>query len=77
LAPLRKAVADAEKRMEILSAKKAKQEADLADPKLYNGPADAVTAAKKALAETVRDLDLTEQTWMSAQEQLEAATAAG
>jgi ATP-binding cassette subfamily F protein 3 len=71
LAPLRKAAADAEKKVDTLSAKKAKLETELADPKLYNGPADAVTAVKKSLAETERDLAAAEEAWLAAQEALE------
>jgi ATP-binding cassette subfamily F protein 3 len=70
-APLRKKVQEAEKLVEKLSAKKAKLEAELADPKLYSGPADAITALKKSLAETDRDLATAEDAWLIAQEALE------
>jgi len=76
LAPLRKKAQEAEKLVEKLSAKKAKIEAELADPKLYSGPADAITALKKSLAEVERDLAGAEEAWFTAQEALEQAATA-
>jgi ATP-binding cassette subfamily F protein 3 len=76
LAPLRKKVEEAEKLMAKLSAQKSKLEAELADPKLYNGPADAITKVKKTLADVERDLGVAEETWLSAQEALDGASAA-
>jgi len=73
LAPLRKKADEAEKLVTKLSAQKAKLEAELADPKLYNGPAEAVTKVKKTLAEVERDLGAAEETWLEAQEALEQA----
>jgi ATP-binding cassette subfamily F protein 3 len=76
LAPLRKQVEEAEKQMAKLSAQKTKLEVELADPKLYNGPAEAITKVKKSLAEVERDLGAAEEAWMTAQEALEGASAA-
>ncbi len=75
LAPLRKKAEEAEKLVTRLSAQKAKLEAELADPKLYSGPAEAVTKVKKTLAEVERDLGAAEETWLATQEALEAAGA--
>ena len=76
LAPLRKKAQEAEKLVEKLSAKKTKLEAELADPKLYSGPADAITALKKSLAEVERDLGTAEEDWLFAQEAYEEAASA-
>jgi len=76
LAPLRKKAQEAEKLVEKLSAKKAKLEGELADPKLYSGPADAITALKKSLAEVERDLGSAEEDWLFAQEAYEEAASA-
>jgi len=76
LAPLRKKAQEAEKLVEKLSAKKAKLEGELADPKLYSGPADAITALKKSLAEVERDLGTAEEDWLFAQEAYEEAASA-
>ncbi len=76
LAPLRKKAQEAEKLVEKLSAKKAKLEAELADPKLYSGPAEAITALKKSLAEVERDLSAAEENWLFSQEAYEEAASA-
>jgi ATP-binding cassette subfamily F protein 3 len=75
LAPLRKAVEKAEKRMETLAAEKAKVEAKLADPKLYEGPTDKVAVLQRDLGVAAKALEEAEEVWMEAQEALEAATA--
>jgi ATP-binding cassette subfamily F protein 3 len=75
LAPLRKAVETAEKRMNKLTGEKAKVEAKLADPKLYEGPAESVAALQKDLGKAAKALEDAEEAWMEAQEALEEATA--
>jgi ATP-binding cassette subfamily F protein 3 len=76
LAPLRKKAQEAEKLVDKLSARKAKIEAELADPKLYSGPAEAITALKKSLAEVERELGAAEEDWFTTQEALEQAATA-
>ena len=76
LAPLRKKAEEAEKLVTKLTAQKTKLEAELADPKLYNGPPDAVTKVKKSLAEVERELGVAEEDWLTSQEALEQAGAA-
>ena len=73
LAPLKKAMDKAEKEMEKLHTDKAKIETQLADPKLYQGPADKLTALRKQLAETERSLALAEERWIEATEMYETA----
>jgi len=76
LAPLRKVVQDAEKKMESLGKKKAELEAKLADPKLYEGPSDKVQALQRDLGEVEKSLAAIEESWLLAHEELEAAQAA-
>ena len=72
-APLRKAVKTAEKTMEKLGGEKAVIEAKLADPTLYDGPPDAITALQKDLARVSAALEEAEHAWLEAHEALEAA----
>jgi ATP-binding cassette subfamily F protein 3 len=76
LAPLKKKVDAAEKRVEKLSVEKAGIEQKLADPALYSGPAEKVTALQKSLADTVRLLEAAETDWLEAQEAYDSAYAA-
>ncbi len=73
LAPLKKAADTAEKTVQGLNARKAVLEAELAAPKLYNGPPGPVAAKRKELAEVDRDLDTAEVGWIAALEAVEAA----
>jgi ATP-binding cassette subfamily F protein 3 len=75
LAPLRKQVADVEKRLERLGKVRAATEARLADPALYSGPGEAVTRLQKELAENQRAIADDEALWLDLHEQLEAAQA--
>lgn len=77
LAPLKKQAQAAEKKMEKLIAQKEALEAKLADPKLYDGPADKVSALQIQLGEVVKQLDETEMAWLEASEAYEEAMAAG
>lgn len=73
LAPLRKAAKDAEARMERLTGARDALRAKLADPAVYDGPLDAVTALTRDLAETQAALEAAETDWLAAQEALEQA----
>ncbi len=75
LAPLRQLVKKAETEMEKLAGEKAKLEAKLADPKLYEGPASKVTALQKDLGELQRKLGEAEERWLEAHDRLEQAEA--
>ena len=73
VAPLKRAVRDAEKRLEALSKDRDAVTARLADPKLYDGPPEAVTELNKKQADLARAIAAAEEEWMEAQEALEAA----
>ncbi|HEY4134012.1 MAG TPA: ABC-F family ATP-binding cassette domain-containing protein [Alphaproteobacteria bacterium] len=75
LAPLRKSVQSAEKRLDNLTRYKEAAERDLADPALYADQAGAsrVVALKKKLAELERDMVKAESDWIAAQDALERA----
>lgn len=73
LAPLKKAAEKAEKEAEKLTAKKEKLETTMADPKLYEGPADKVAALQKDLGEVTKALEDAEMAWMEALEAYESA----
>jgi ATP-binding cassette subfamily F protein 3 len=75
-APLRKAIQAAEKDIETLTAEKTRLEAALADPALYQGPAERLTALQKDLGAVGKKIEAAEARWMEAQEALEAAEAA-
>jgi ATP-binding cassette subfamily F protein 3 len=70
---LRKAAREAEKAMERLAAQAETLETRLADPALYDGPPEKVTALQKDLARARGDLEKAEEAWLAAQEDLEAA----
>ncbi len=73
LAPLRRRARDAEVRIAKLERDKAELERRLADPALYAGPAEAVTALQMALHALGRDLAAAEEAWLAAHEALDAA----
>ncbi len=73
-AELRKRAKTAERDVEKLSARKAELEARLAEPALYDGPADKVKALQIELAQVEDDLARAEEAWLEAQEALEAAS---
>jgi ATP-binding cassette subfamily F protein 3 len=78
LAPLRKTAQDAEKALEKLHARQATLQAKLADPKLYDGPPEVVTALQQELGQIDRAVVEAEEAWLEAQEAYEsAAVAAG
>ncbi|MCA1973601.1 MAG: ABC transporter ATP-binding protein, partial [Caenispirillum sp.] len=76
-APLKKVAQTAEKKLEDLTEKRRKVEAQLADPKLYDGPGERVAALQKELGELTRAVEETEMAWLEAQEAYEEAMAAG
>jgi ATP-binding cassette subfamily F protein 3 len=73
LAPLKKQMEKAEKEMEKLHSKKLDLETKLADPTLYQGPADKLTALRKDLGEIEKALASAEAVWIEATEAYEAA----
>ncbi|HIJ37936.1 MAG TPA: ABC-F family ATP-binding cassette domain-containing protein [Rhodospirillaceae bacterium] len=73
LAPLRKAAQDAEKLVERLGRRKTELQAELADPRLYDGPAEKVTAAQRTLADAEKALAQAEEAWLLAHDALEKA----
>ena len=75
IAPLKKKATDAEALVGKLSAEKAKIEAKLADPKLYEGPADALRKLQIDLGAVEKKLAAAEETWLEALEAYEAAAA--
>lgn len=79
LAPLRKAVAEAEKRMADLTKKRDTMATKLANPKVYEGPQAAtpeqISKAQQRLADYETALEEAESDWLEAEEALEAAQA--
>jgi ATP-binding cassette subfamily F protein 3 len=75
LAPIRKRAQDAEKRIAVLAAERAKIEAKLADPALYeSGKTAEVTAANTRLAAIAKETAMAEEIWLIAESELEAAS---
>ncbi|MBI5165842.1 MAG: ABC transporter ATP-binding protein, partial [Magnetospirillum sp.] len=75
LAPLQKAVQQAEKRLADLHARQALMASRLADPALYRGPAGKATALQRDKAELDRATAAAEAEWLAAAEALEVASA--
>ena len=76
LAPLRRKAAQAERVMAELEAERLALQAKLADPALYDGAPDRITALQIALSDVETRLQATEADWLEAQEALEAAAVA-
>jgi ATP-binding cassette subfamily F protein 3 len=75
LAPIRKQAQDAEKRLAVLAAERARIEVKLADPALYApGRAGQITAANARLAAIAKEAAAAEEAWLMAEEALEAAS---
>jgi ATP-binding cassette subfamily F protein 3 len=70
---LRKQAKEAEREVERLSARKAELEAKLADPSLYDGPAEKVQTLQMDLARVGDEMAKAEDAWLEAQEALEGA----
>ncbi|SDG74425.1 ABC-F family ATP-binding cassette domain-containing protein [Roseospirillum parvum] len=73
-APLRQAIKQAEKDIARLEKQKAELENQMADPDLYNQPAETITRLQQQLAETSRTLTETEEHWLTLSHDLETAT---
>ena len=73
LAPLKKSITDAETKMARLRTEIDKIEAQLADPKVYNGPADRLIVLGKDKARFSADLQGIEETWLDLSAELEEA----
>jgi ATP-binding cassette subfamily F protein 3 len=73
IAPLRKAVADAEAWVARMTKQVKAVQERLADPKLYEGPADAVRSTQMELGKAQSALADAEAEWLAVQEKLEAA----
>ena len=75
LAPLKKKATDAETAVTKLSVEKAKIQAKLADPKLYEGPSEALRKLQIDLGAVEKKLAAAEEVWLEALELYEAAAA--
>ncbi|MCH7710030.1 MAG: ABC-F family ATP-binding cassette domain-containing protein [Proteobacteria bacterium] len=73
LTRLRREIGDAEAGLEAVGAEKAEIERRLADPAVYDGPADALGELLKRQGEIARRFAEAEARWLAAQEALEAA----
>jgi len=76
VAPKRREAEGLEKRIERLNAEKRRIEASLADPSLYDGPADRLTDLQKALHRAENDIADAEERWLKLNEEIESALAA-
>ncbi len=76
-AQLRKQAKEAERTLERLNADKARIEAKLADPNLYDGPAEKVQKLQQELAAVAKRIVDTEQAWLEAQEAQESQESVG
>ncbi|GMG82292.1 ABC-F family ATP-binding cassette domain-containing protein [Paralimibaculum aggregatum] len=75
LAPLRAEVAACEARLEKIAEMLERMDAKLADPALYQGPADRIEALQIKRGEILEGQERAEALWMAAQEKLDAAEA--
>jgi ATP-binding cassette subfamily F protein 3 len=73
LAPLRKALQEAEKTVDKMTRRQTELEAKLADPVVYDGPPDQLKRLLHEKADLVKRLAAAEDTWLEAQAALEAA----
>ncbi|MFN3077862.1 MAG: ABC-F family ATP-binding cassette domain-containing protein [Alphaproteobacteria bacterium] len=73
LAPLRRMVEQAERKVGSLERSRAELEARLADPALYDGPPDRLTALRVELGTVTKALAEAEAAWLEAQLALEEA----
>ncbi|KKB85759.1 glycosyl transferase family 1 [Devosia limi DSM 17137] len=72
IAPLKASIKDAETKITRLKNEIAKIDAQLDDPKIYNGPADKMIALGKDKARFSADLEATEESWLALSAELEA-----
>jgi len=73
--PLRRKVRDAERNLERLTAERAKLEAEMADPALYDGRPDRLVTLQTKHADLAARIAATEEAWLLLQEELEQADA--
>ncbi len=73
LADLKKAARQAEQRLDKLQHALALLEQELADPALYDGPAERLTRLQTKHAEVTAAITETEERWLEVQSELEAA----
>jgi len=73
VAPLKRALEDAERKLADLNKEAAALDRKLADPKLYTGPAAKMTELQTLRGKIGTKLETAEQTWLDAAAALEAA----
>jgi ATP-binding cassette subfamily F protein 3 len=73
IAPLRRKMEQAEKRMETLEHEKTRLQKMLADPALYDGSSDRLVTLQKELGLVEKDLADAEEDWIAAHEAFEEA----
>jgi len=73
VAPIKTSIKDAETKIARLKKEIEKVDAQLEDPKVYNGPADKLIALGKDKARFTADLETTEESWLELSAQLEEA----
>ncbi len=71
VAPIKSSIKDAETKISRLKNEIAKIDAQLEDPKIYNGPADRLIALGKDKARYATDLEKSEEEWLVLSAQLE------
>ncbi|HEY0033883.1 MAG TPA: ABC-F family ATP-binding cassette domain-containing protein [Devosia sp.] len=71
IAPIKSSIKDAETKIARLKAEIGKIDAQLDDPKIYNGPADRMIALGKDKSRYAADLEKTEEQWLELSAQLE------
>ena len=71
-ADIRKRARELEKAIEKLNQRKAKLEAELADPKLYEGPTADMKAVVLKKESVDKELEVAEAAWLEAEAALEA-----
>lgn len=73
VAPLKNSIKEAETKIARLRVEIDKIDAQLADPKVYNGPPDRLIALGKDKARFAADLETTEERWLALSAELEDA----
>jgi ATP-binding cassette subfamily F protein 3 len=71
IAPIKSSIKDSETKISRLKNELAKIDAQLEDPKIYNGPADRMIALGKDKARFAAELERTEEEWLTLSAQLE------
>jgi len=74
---LRQAIREAERRLEKLQAEKARIEAKLADPAVYNGPTRKLMELQLQFGEVKKKIAAAEDAWLEAQAAIEQPADAG